>query len=494
MNERSSDDQVKTALIYETGIEGDWLSSPGKESVLAKSHHGSYAIDIHASLLFKHGFKRIIVIPIIPDNILQACVDKWKGRMEIIHSSIRHDNFSSAISFWHENLRDGFVAIDAKFMVEINIMYKVLNAKSYVSCLAIFSAATQTRERAILSKIPRASIYGHKLVEFNDPREGAGDYFLGMVLFRKKVVGTLIATACKYECANIVDALSLLRKETIVHTNYTGRMIWTDLYDSNSDHDVKRIINFTKEEKSDLRAAIKYPDGFVASFFSAPIANRIVGVISKTRCEPNHITIASLLIGIAAALMFAAGSWEFMAIGGITIHLSFILDCADGQLARYKKSGSDFGGWFDSIVDRLKEYAAYFGLAYGCWINTGRYEIWPLMFLASISLAYKHLDGYYRKTLQKDQGAVSTLADVLATDKMSIMATKAKKNPFWFWLRIISTFGIGERVAVISVFAIMGRPYYALLFISIGNITSTFYNHARNWQLYYMALNRESEH
>ena len=42
-----------------------------------------------------------------------------------------------------------------------------------------------------------------------------------------------------------------------------------------------------------------------------------------------------------------------------------MLDCVDGQLARYTRQFSKLGAWLDSIFDRTKEYVVFAGLAIG---------------------------------------------------------------------------------------------------------------------------------
>jgi hypothetical protein len=58
----------------------------------------------------------------------------------------------------------------------------------------------------------------------------------------------------------------------------------------------------------------------------------------------------------------------------VLIYLSFVLDCVDGQLARYTRRYSKFGAYIDSVFDRSKEYVAFAGLAIGASSS----EVWIL--------------------------------------------------------------------------------------------------------------------
>ncbi len=69
---------------------------------------------------------------------------------------------------------------------------------------------------------------------------------------------------------------------------------------------------------------------------------------------PNQITWAALVLGIGAAACFAQGDWQWLVAGAVVYHVSFILDCMDGKLARLTGKGSAFGAWLDYIFDRVR--------------------------------------------------------------------------------------------------------------------------------------------
>ena len=66
-----------------------------------------------------------------------------------------------------------------------------------------------------------------------------------------------------------------------------------------------------------------------------------------------------------AAVWFSAGTRPAQVAGAVLLYLSFVLDCVDGQLARYTRAFSPLGAWLDATFDRVKEYVVYVGLAFG---------------------------------------------------------------------------------------------------------------------------------
>ncbi len=119
--------------------------------------------------------------------------------------------------------------------------------------------------------------------------------------------------------------------------------------------------NFSK-----LRSAIKTKDGWWASIFAGPLANRFLEPICDIAwISPNLITVTSLFVGVLAACCFAQGHYSYLFAGALLVQLSFVVDCMDGQLARYRQQFSNLGAWLDRVSDRVKDFLYFFALAWG---------------------------------------------------------------------------------------------------------------------------------
>ncbi|MFJ5971218.1 CDP-alcohol phosphatidyltransferase family protein [Streptomyces sp. NPDC093060] len=109
-----------------------------------------------------------------------------------------------------------------------------------------------------------------------------------------------------------------------------------------------------------------------------PVATPLVRQVAKrTRITPNQITWGALLLGLVAAGCFARGEWHWLIAGAVVYHLSFILDCMDGKVARLTGQGSVFGAWLDYIFDRIRVMACAVALMGGQYHRTGNtFYIW----------------------------------------------------------------------------------------------------------------------
>jgi phosphatidylglycerophosphate synthase len=86
-----------------------------------------------------------------------------------------------------------------------------------------------------------------------------------------------------------------------------------------------------------------------------PLAARLVRLVAPyPAVTPNRVTGAAFVIGLASAAAFAGQSPPWLVAGAILFHLSFVLDCMDGKIARLNGTGSIFGVWLDFVLDRVK--------------------------------------------------------------------------------------------------------------------------------------------
>ena len=92
----------------------------------------------------------------------------------------------------------------------------------------------------------------------------------------------------------------------------------------------------------------------------------IVHSLALTRINPNYLTFIGLLINVGAAVLFGYANADNQASlfrwAAITIIGAGVFDMVDGRVARATGQVTEFGGFFDSVIDRYSDVALYFGL------------------------------------------------------------------------------------------------------------------------------------
>ncbi|MGW4423652.1 CDP-alcohol phosphatidyltransferase family protein [Streptosporangium sp. NPDC004631] len=150
------------------------------------------------------------------------------------------------------------------------------------------------------------------------------------------------------------------------------------------------------EARARLHATVKSDDGFFTTHFVSPWSTHLVRAAAWLGLTPNAVTGISVGLALLAAIWFSAGTRPAQIAGAVLLYLSFVLDCVDGQLARYTRAFSPLGAWLDATFDRVKEYVVYVGLAFGYAAGLddsggGPDGIWALAVAAMILQVLRHM-------------------------------------------------------------------------------------------------------
>ncbi|MEW2069689.1 DUF5941 domain-containing protein [Streptomyces sp. NPDC007346] len=210
------------------------------------------------------------------------------------------------------------------------------------------------------------------------------------------------------------------------------------------------------DEAVRLRSAVKAHDGFFTTFCISPYSRYIARWCARRGLTPNQVTTASLITALIAAGSAATGTRGGYIAAGILLLFSFVLDCADGQLARYSLQYSTMGAWLDATFDRAKEYAFYAGLAIGA--VRGGDDVWVLALGAMVLQACRHVVDFSFNEANHDA--------VANTSPTAALSDKLDSVGWTVWARRMIVLPIGERWAMIAVLTALTTPrivFYALL-------------------------------
>jgi phosphatidylglycerophosphate synthase/uncharacterized membrane protein len=119
-----------------------------------------------------------------------------------------------------------------------------------------------------------------------------------------------------------------------------------------------------------------------------PLAARLVRLVAPYRwITPNLLTGLAMLLGVASAACFLAQDRRWLIAGAVLFHLSFVVDCMDGKVARLNGTGSMFGAWFDFMFDRIRVFLCAIALFGGQYAATGQVAfLWTLVVVTFLDL------------------------------------------------------------------------------------------------------------
>ena len=90
-----------------------------------------------------------------------------------------------------------------------------------------------------------------------------------------------------------------------------------------------------------------------------------------TSITANQVTLITILLGLVVAILFTFGNYWYVIAGALLLQLAHILDCVDGEIARYRKNFSDTGIWLERVFHRNVSPILLFSLGYGSYISLG---------------------------------------------------------------------------------------------------------------------------
>lgn len=217
--------------------------------------------------------------------------------------------------------------------------------------------------------------------------------------------------------------------------------------------------------------ANRIDDGFYSTFVVRKLSKPLTGLAIRLGLSPNVITTISFVIGLLAAAFFAAGNQWFLVVGALLLQLSLIIDCVDGEVARATRRFSVLGAWLDASTDRVKEYAAYAGLAAGAVVmGVDSWRAWSLALVLMVVQTARHMGDYNFAAIQRIRevglpfAAIANPDDPWGTQSGAIArSTRINNRPFIRWTKKVIHMPIGERWLVLSVVAVIFNGYWALL-------------------------------
>ncbi|WP_328558043.1 DUF5941 domain-containing protein [Streptomyces sp. NBC_00358] len=245
------------------------------------------------------------------------------------------------------------------------------------------------------------------------------------------------------------DDLSVYRPEL-------GTLVAAVPADPQERNEVRQAVLAVDDEAVRLRSAVKARDGFFTTYCISPYSRYIARWCARRGLTPNQVTTASLITALIAAGCAATGTRPGYVAAGLLLLFSFVLDCTDGQLARYSLQYSTLGAWLDATFDRAKEYAYYAGLALGA--ARGGDDVWALALGAMILQTCRHVVDFSFNEANHDATA-NTSPTAALSDKLDSVG-------WTVWVRRMIVLPIGERWAMIAVLTALTTPritFYALL-------------------------------
>lgn len=118
-----------------------------------------------------------------------------------------------------------------------------------------------------------------------------------------------------------------------------------------------------------------------AQYIVRPISVLFTWIFVRTPITANQVTILQEIIGIIGGILLIKGNFV---TGALFLQLGYILDCSDGEVARWKDQQSEQGKFLDLIGHMIVIPFYYFGLGLGLYLQQGQLIVLIMGFLAAL--------------------------------------------------------------------------------------------------------------
>ncbi|MER7872415.1 DUF5941 domain-containing protein [Streptomyces solisilvae] len=286
-------------------------------------------------------------------------------------------------------------------------------------------------------------------------------------LSRTRPSGT---TAAPGAHSRVDDLAAALDAEGVpVHRPELGVLVAAVPADALSRAKAQDAVDAVDDERVRLRSAVKSRDGFFTTFCISPYSRYIARWCARRGLTPNQVTTASLLTALIAAACAATGTRPGFVSAGVLLIASFVLDCTDGQLARYSLQYSTLGAWLDATFDRAKEYAYYAGLALGAARADGD-DVWALALGAMVLQTCRHVVDFAFNEANHDATG--------NTSPTAALSGRLDSVGWTVWVRRMIVLPIGERWAMIAVLTAFTTPRITFYVLLVGCALAACYTTA----------------
>ena len=187
---------------------------------------------------------------------------------------------------------------------------------------------------------------------------------------------------------SLSGGIRTLASEGRMRAHDIGDLFWEDVDTPESLVHAQRAL---------VRSLGKPTDGFVSRHFNRKISTRISSLLVKTSLTPNQLSISTMFICFIGAYFVAQTDYVSLAIAGLIFQFASIVDGCDGEVAKLKFLGSQFGEWVDTVADNVSYLVFFSSFVYGLFKISGDPMVLTLAWvglggiIVAISMVYVYL-------------------------------------------------------------------------------------------------------
>ncbi len=318
----------------------------------------------------------------------------------IINDDFEQDNGLSVLKA-KEHLSEPFLLLMADHLFDPGILQELLKEPPEPGAITLATDNNTANDRVDMDDVTRVRHEDGKLVAIGKDLADFNAFDTGIFLCTPALFEALERSAAEQGDSSLSGGVRLMAGDGRVNVLDIGGRFWLDVDDPRALDKGERALLAQLRDKPN--------DGPVSRYLNRPISVRISRTLSRFPITPNQISLVSFAVSLLAAVLFAMGGYPALAAGGVLAQFASIIDGCDGEVARIKFQESDYGGWFDAVLDRYADAFLLFGLTWHAFAGSGAPIVLFTGFMAiigSFMLSYTadKYDGLMRLRMARGKG------------------------------------------------------------------------------------------
>lgn len=261
-----------------------------------------------------------------------------------------------------DHLKENFVLLMGDHLIDTTLLARLSQSRIGEDevCLAVDS----NRENPLVRSddVTKVQIENDKVMRIGKRLQQYDAFDTGSFVCSPAVFAAMEQAMAERGDSSLSGGIQVLAEQGKVSAFDVRGSFWIDVDDAT---------DLEAAERSLLAQLKKPADGPVSRYLNRPLSTRISRWLVKGSVTPNQISFFCFLVSVVAAVLLGLkGYWALLA-GGVLAQFASIVDGCDGEVARLKFWESDFGGWFDAVLDRYADAFLLFGLTWHAFADSG---------------------------------------------------------------------------------------------------------------------------
>ncbi len=279
---------------------------------------------------------------------------------------------------------DRFLLLMCDHIFDVSILEKMLKQDPKDGIVLATDFDTAKRPEIDTEDVTKVWSEDNRIISIGKDIRRYNCYDTGIFLCSGAIFDAIEESIKKRNDSTLSGGVRILSETKRAYTcDITGRF-WIDIDD---------IRQLKIAEDILLKRLAKESDGPISRWVNRPISLRITKFLANTGITPNLITLFSFLLSILASGLILINNYFGLLSGAVLTQLSSIIDGCDGEIARLKFESSDFGKWFDAVLDRYADAFIIIAITYHCmYMRT--FPLSTIVFTGFLALVGSFMNSY----------------------------------------------------------------------------------------------------